>query len=45
VVLFGCANKDWYIHLVAHPKMDVDVSVGRGKTDTIHKIVEEDHAQ
>jgi hypothetical protein len=43
--LSGCANKDWYIHLIAHPKMDVDVSIGRGKADTVKKVIEEDHAQ
>lgn len=45
--LMGCAagGKDWYVHVVAHPKMDLDISIGRGSASTVHKIVDEDHAE
>ena len=45
VSLSGCANKDWYIHLRAKPEIPVDLTVGRGKAQTVEKISVEDNAE
>jgi hypothetical protein len=42
ILLGGCANKDWYIHLRAKPEMPVDVTIGRGKAQTVQKVTVED---
>ena len=39
----GCANKDWYIHLRAKPEIPVDLTVGRGKSETVQKVTMEDN--
>jgi len=45
MILTGCANKDWYIHLRAKPEIPVDFTVGRGSAHTVQKVTTEDDAQ
>ena len=41
----GCATKDWYVHLKAHPEIPVDFTLGRGSSHTVQKVTTEDNAQ